>query len=264
MICFATLFISQLRELTIDKLLEMRLAPRLAQELRRETLDADMYDYFKWRISLEPVEGRPDLMRMYSVRDYAISNLTYRVRNLTIFHSEEMLAAMHQDTIPGYRTVTFAVDSLEDSNEQEPVTFDRKSLEDGASRFLGRPIEIERERWAVRLQYQLELQPRSCFFAIVASETCVHSDGTEPFICDRPSTSLEITVSHPQDTEIGVFELNNSNGKTIKPRIGPPAGPAGRIEETWIFRRGFFPGHGIQLYWAPVNSILESNHAELE
>ena len=257
-----TLFISQLRELTIDKLLEMRLAPQLAQELRRKALDADMYDVFKWHISLDPVEGRPDLLIIHSRRDYTIPNRTYRPRKVVISHSEETIAPLLQNFTPGYKAVTFALNSLEDSKEPKPVNFDPDPLESGSSKFLNRPIKIRREKWAVMLEYQLELPLRSSFHASVASETCVHSDGTVPFICDRPSTSLEMTVIHRRDTAIGVLPLNNPDCETVKPWITRSHERAGMIEENWVFSRGFFPGNGIQLYWAPQHSESSSNRAE--
>jgi hypothetical protein len=249
-----TLFISQLKELTIDKLLEMRLAPQLARELRRETLDVDTYDDFKWLISLDPVEGRPDLLIMHSRRDYTITNQTYRTRNLDISHSEHSFAPLLSGYTPGYRGVSLVLGSLEeptDQQQEQQANFSLEDLERGAVEFLGNPIEIQPEKWAVMLRFKFALPPRSYFIASIASETCVHSDGTEPFICERPSPSLEITVVHHPETAIAVHELNKSESETLKSRNVTAGDKVRRISETWLFRRGFFPGHGVQLYWTP-------------
>lgn len=245
-----SLFISQLRELTVDKLLEMRLAPGLAHELRRETFDADMYDNFRWRISLEPVAGQPDMLMLYSRRDYTISNRTYRTRLLNIAHSEDAVALRTDNFAAGYRGISMVLGSLEDPVDKKEISFDASPLELEARRFLGRPIKIQHGRWAVMLSYELELPPRSYFTASIASEGYVHISGLNPFICDRPSSSLEVTVLHHPDVAVGVLELNNPEGETLDPQSTSAPDRSGFVEDNWTFRRGFFPGHGIQLSWA--------------
>lgn len=53
-----TLFMSQFRELTVDKLLEMRPAPALVKILKQDTFDVDLYEDLKWRLSFEAWPGK--------------------------------------------------------------------------------------------------------------------------------------------------------------------------------------------------------------
>jgi hypothetical protein len=247
-----TLFMSQFRELTVDKLLEMRLAPELAKVLRQDTFDVDMYEDFKWRLSFEPMSGKRDFLKLQARRDYWITNRTYRTRILPITHSADIvLINQPEGFVPGYRKVSLSIVSLENSDNNEHIEFDATSHEDTARELRGRPIIIKRDKHAVMLNCDLELPPRSRLIASIASETSVGVSGTEPYICALPAVSMDLIVAHPSWLDIGVLSLKNINGDSIPPNDPGLPDQAGRIEERWILSQGFFPGHGIQLRWGP-------------
>jgi hypothetical protein len=67
-----TLFLSELRALTVDKLLEMRLAPELVATLKEGTFGADIFHDLKFQMSLEPASGSENLLNFQYRRDYKI------------------------------------------------------------------------------------------------------------------------------------------------------------------------------------------------
>ncbi len=248
-----TLFMSQFRELTVDKLLEMRLAPELAKILRQETFDVDMYENLKWRLSFEAMPGRKrELLKLQARRDYRITNRTYRTRILPIEHSADIIVIdQPEGFVPGYRKVSLSIVSLENSDKREHKEFDATGQEGIVAEFRGRPIIIKRDKHAVMLNCDLELPPRSRLIASISSENSLPASGTEPYICTLPATSMDLTVAHPSWLDIGVLLLKNIGGDSIPPDDPGSPDQAGRIEESWIFNQGFFPGHGIDLRWGP-------------
>ena len=248
-----TLFMSQFRELTVDKLLEMRLPPELAKTLRQDTFDVDTYENLKWRLSFEAIPGaKRESLILQARRNYRITNRTYRARILPIEHSADIvLIDQPEGFVPGYRKVLLSIVSLENSDNPEHIEFDATGKEGTTAELRGRPITIKRDKHAVMLRCDLELPPRSRLIASITSETSVPANGTEPFICTLPAVSMDLTVAHPSWLDIGVLLLKNIGGDSIP--ADEPGFPdqAGRIEESWIFNQGFFPGHGIDLRWGP-------------
>ena len=246
-----TLFMSQFKELTVDKLLEMRLAPELVRVLRQETFDVDRYDEFKWKLSFDAMPSEDGFLKLYARRDYKISNPTYRPRILRIAHSADILVTQSRGFTPGYKGVSLSVVSIENPSDKDEVRIDATGREGTVGEFLNTPIKITRDRHAVMLNCELELPPRSLLIASIANETSVGITGTEPYICDRPAVSLGISVSHPPWLDIGILTLNNISGDSVDPISTSSPDREGRIEEEWMFNQGFFPGHGIQLRWGP-------------
>jgi hypothetical protein len=248
-----TLFMSQFKELTVDKLLEMRLAPELAKILRHDTFDVDMYEDLKWRLSFEPMSGdRMDLLRLQARRDYWITNHTYRTRVLPIAHGADLvLLNQPEGFVPGYRKVSLSIVSLENSDNIEHIEFDATRQDGTAAELRGRPVTIKRDKHAVMLKCDLELPPRSRLIASIASEISVGVSGSEPYICALPAVSMDLIVAHPSWLDIGVLLLRNINGDSIPPDDPGLPDQGDRVEERWVFKQGFFPGHGIQLLWGP-------------
>ena len=247
-----TLFMSQFRELTIDKLLEMHLAPELAKILRQESFDVGTYDNFKWRLSFEPMPAQKEFLILQARREYRITNSTYRPRIFPILHSADIILVIQpQGFVPGYRKMSFSIVSLENSDDREHIEFDATGQEGTAAELRGRPVIIKRDKHAVMLKCDLELPPRSRLIASVASETSVQVGGTEPYIFALPAVSMDLIVTHPSWLDIGVLSLKNPSGDSIPPDDPGLPDQADRIEESWTFNQGFLPGHGIQLRWGP-------------
>jgi hypothetical protein len=246
-----TLFMSQFKELTVDKLLEMRLAPELVKILRVEAFDVDSYEDFKWKLSFDAMPGQTTFLKLLARRDYRIRNVTYRPRILRISHSADVLVNQPEGFLPGYRWVSLSIVSVENPDDKEAVRFDAANADGVVAKLRGSPITITRERHAVMLRCEIELPPRSLLVASIASETTVGLTGTEPYICDRPAVAMDITVTHQPSLDIGILALNNISGDSVLPISTSSPDQAGRIEETWMFNQGFFPGHGIQLRWGP-------------
>jgi hypothetical protein len=246
-----TLFMSQFRELTADKLLEMRLAPALLKILKQDTFDMVLYENLRWKLSFEEMPGKKrELLKLQARRDYRITNDTYRTRILPIEHSADIIVIdQPEGFVPGYRKVSLSIVSLENSDKRDDKIFDVTGQEDTVREFRGRPIIIKRGQHAVMLKCDLELPPRSRLTASIASETSVLANGTEAYICTLPAVSMELNVARPSWLDIGVLLLKNMGGDSIPPDERGLPDQADRIEESWIFNQGFFPGQGIQLRW---------------
>jgi hypothetical protein len=250
-----TLFMSQFKELTVDKLLEMRLAPELVKILRVESFDVDRYEEFKWKISFDAMPGNDSFLKILARRDYKIRNATYRPRILRVSHSADVLVGQPEGFIPGYRGISLSIVSVEDSNDKTELRFDATGREGLVGKLRGSPITVTRDKHAVMLGCEIELPPRSLLVASIASESVVGVTGTEPYICDRPAVAVEVTVTHQPWLDIGILALNNISGDSVDPINTGSPDQAGRVEETWIFNQGFFPGHGIQLRWGPSRPL---------
>jgi hypothetical protein len=207
------------------------------------------YDDFKWKISFDAVPGQDDALKLYVRRDYRISNLTYRPRILRIAHSADLLLNQPDGFLPGYRGISLSIVSLEDTSDKYEARIDATERDGIVAKFRDAPITITRDKYAVMLKCELELPPRSLLIASIASETVVQPTGTEPYICDRPAASMEMTVARPPWIDIGILALNNISGDSVDSVSTSSPDQEGRVEQSWMFNQGFFPGHGVQLRW---------------
>lgn len=205
---------SQFKELTVDKLLEMRLAPELVKILRVEAFDVDRYENFKWRLSFDAMPGQSSFLKLLARRDYRIRNITYRLRILRISHSADVLVSQPEGFIPGYRGVSLSIVSVENPKDKTEVRIDAARAKGIVAKLQGSPITITREKHAVMLRCEIELPPRSLLVASIASETTVGLTGTEPYICDRPAAAMDLTVTHQPSLDIGILSLNNIRRKS--------------------------------------------------
>ena len=246
-----TLFMSQFRELTVDKLLEIRLAPELVKTLKQDTFDVVLYEDLKWRLSFEAMPGKKrELLKLQARRDYRITNRTYSTRIVPIEHSADIIVMdQTEGFVPGYKKVMLSIVSLEDPEKKDEKIIDFSGRKDTVEEFRGKPITIKPGKHAVMLKCDLELPPRSRLSASIASETSLLANGTEAYICTFPAVSMELSVVHPSWLDIGVLLLKNMGGDSIPPDESGLPDQADRIEERWIFNQGFFPGQGIQLRW---------------
>lgn len=250
------LFITEFRDLATDKLLEMRLAPPLIETLKQGTFYVDMYHDIRFQVSLEPIPHERDVLNVQYRRDYKIMNDTYRSKILHIAHTHEVAMGADSDSESGFKQLTLTVVPLDKGQLPTTLELDASNYDNRRpKKFMGKSIIINRGDRYVQLQLDFELPPRAYLAASIVSQARVGIFGSEPFVANRPATSMKVTVVHRPETEVAVFWLHNLSGHEVPPTTVIAADQTGKLEKNWELEQGFFPGQGIQLRWGPKSNV---------